>query len=176
MRQLLRVSSLLLIAMFVATPTANAGCELGVCMCAGVGPSDSTYSDEVAHRFNYSAAVFVGTVRRLAQDSVVSYAELQVSRMWKGPHDSVIRIVIGRASVRRMFIDSTGREIHQIISVSSNCELSVRPESEWLIFATRDSTGALRSDRCSLSELRDKAGPTIAVLDGRRDGLPDVQP
>jgi len=86
----------------------------------------------------------------------------------------VIRVVIGRAPVSTTVADTGGRVVRRVTTVSGDCDLAVAPGEEWLIFASRDSAGALHSGRCSLSERRDRAGPALTALERHRGGGPET--
>jgi hypothetical protein len=151
-------------AITLIAPAPLASCESTACMFAIVPPNDPQFSSYVAQVRAQSTAVFLGTVIAFTHDSILSYPELLRQQVWKGPRDSIVRIVTGIAPRTTTVTDSTGRTRVSMTQVSNNCALPLIEGEAWLIFARSDSAGNLVSSMCSASARRDKADPALREL------------
>jgi hypothetical protein len=123
-------------------------CSETLCTCRPRPTEAAAVRSDVADRVAAATAVFVGTVQRVGRDSTErEFADLLVTRAWKGVADTVVRL-----------------HLQAVAGVRSSCELAMRSDQEWLIFATQRSDGVLHTGYCTLSAPLDSAGSTIAAL------------
>ena len=158
---------LIVVALTGVFAKAREACAHRACGCGGLFASAPDFADQVLRTREGSDAAFVGTVRRVAQDSTHVFAEFRITRSWKGVSDTLVRIVLGPAPKRTSVTNADGSGQVTVQWVTTSCHLSVAMGEEWLIFAHRSRTGLLGATQCSATP-RDRAGPVQAALDSLR--------
>lgn len=167
----MRTGILLLVMALAPSPAmGRASCPRVPCACAGrLSPSNPEFADQVRKERDGSAAVFLGTVRRIAEDSQYAFAEFRVSKAWKGVRDTLVRIDLRPATKTTTRTDSAGNTVFSVTWITSDCDMSVKVGDEWLIVAYRDSAGSIQASKCS-SDRPDRARAVVSVLDSLARG------
>jgi hypothetical protein len=112
------------------------------CTCTGVVPSSAS--------FRASAAVFVGKVVRIDKQTAVAFDGNTTF--------DVLHVFRGRLERQAVMLPGGG-----------TCSEPFEVGQTWLVYAF-DSGGALTTNRCTRSRLRDEAAQDIAYLEGVEQG------
>jgi hypothetical protein len=141
----MRTVALLLVLLIGSSVPTSGKCASARCTCVD---SPRNTSDYVRGQLASATAVFLGSVVRVTFDTTRgTFAELRVSRWWKGGNDSTVSLFL-----------RAGR------TVGTSCDLWLREGEEWLIFATARDGGMIASSTCTASLPRARGDSSLAVL------------